>query len=223
MAMRIETGQRVPEVRRVAALSASFFLHAAAALVVALPLAPVVRRAPPPVEVAVLHQEAPPPPPVPPEPQPPAVERPHPHAHPAPLHAKSEPVLPVATEHVSPVTEAPPSSGAVAASTAAQGSAADAGSDAGEDRALAYSTPLKLRYPVASLRQHEQGRVLLHVLVDADGAVQRIEIVRGSGHPALDAAARAAVQEARFQPVLRDGHAVAAWGLVPIEFRLGRG
>ena len=38
----------------------------------------------------------------------------------------------------------------------------------------------------------------------------------------LDAAARDAVQRARFKPVLRDGVAEPAWGVVPIEFRLDR-
>jgi protein TonB len=72
------------------------------------------------------------------------------------------------------------------------------------------------------LRQREQGRVLLNVLVDAGGNVQRIEIARSSGHANLDAAAREAVQRAHFKPVLRDGKAISAWGMVPIEFRLDR-
>jgi hypothetical protein len=28
---------------------------------------------------------------------------------------------------------------------------------------------------------------------------------------------------ARFRPVLRDGHAISAWGLLPIDFRLANG
>ena len=74
-----------------------------------------------------------------------------------------------------------------------------------------------------ALREHQQGRVLLRVLVDAEGRVQRIEIERGSGHAQLDMAAREAVQAAHFRPVLKDGNPVPAWGLVPIEFRLDRG
>ena len=93
---------------------------------------------------------------------------------------------------------------------------------AGETRTLAYDGALKLRYPPMSMRQREQGTVLLRVLVDASGGVQRIEIERSSGHAQLDAAAREAVQRARFKPVLRDGQAIPAWGIVPIEFRLDR-
>jgi protein TonB len=55
-----------------------------------------------------------------------------------------------------------------------------------------------------------------------NGDVQRIEIVRSSGHASLDAAAREAVRAAHFKPVLANGKAVSAWGLVPIEFRLDK-
>ena len=74
----------------------------------------------------------------------------------------------------------------------------------------------------ASVRSREQGTVVLRVLVDARGSAQRIELVRSSGHVRLDEAARDAVGRARFQPVLRNGEAIPAWGLVPVAFRLDR-
>ena len=72
----------------------------------------------------------------------------------------------------------------------------------------------------SSIRAREGGQVLLNVFVDAEGRAQRVEIARGSGHSALDAAACEAVMRARFKPVLRDGVAISAWGVVPIRFRL---
>ena len=90
----------------------------------------------------------------------------------------------------------------------------------GASRVLAYDGALKLRYPPSSIRAHEEGQVLLNVLVDANGHAQRVEVARGSGHAALDAAAREAVLRAHFKPVLRDGVAISAWGVVPIRFRL---
>ena len=87
---------------------------------------------------------------------------------------------------------------------------------------LAYAGALALRYPPASVRSREQGTVVLRVLVDARGSAQRIELVRSSGHVRLDEAARDAVGRARFQPVLRNGEAIPAWGLVPVAFRLDR-
>ncbi|MCW5579296.1 MAG: energy transducer TonB, partial [Dokdonella sp.] len=61
---------------------------------------------------------------------------------------------------------------------------------------------------------------MLNVLVDAQGRAQQVEVARSSGHRVLDIAAREAVLGARFRPVLRDGVAVPAWGVVPIRFRL---
>ena len=93
----------------------------------------------------------------------------------------------------------------------------------GATQTLAYATPLQPRYPPASVRAREQGTVMLRVLVDANGVPQRVEIARSSGHARLDAAARESVLRARFRPVMRNGEAVSAWGIVPIAFRLDRG
>ena len=90
-------------------------------------------------------------------------------------------------------------------------------------QALAYATPLQPRYPPASMRAEEQGIVMLRVLVDETGVPQRVEIARSSGHARLDVAARDSVLKARFRPVMRNGQATPAWGIVPIEFRLDRG
>lgn len=88
---------------------------------------------------------------------------------------------------------------------------------------LAYAEALQPVYPPASARAREQGRVLLRVLVGVDGTPKEVGIERSSGHARLDAAARDAVRRSRFRPVMRDGKAAPAWGLVPIEFRLANG
>jgi protein TonB len=93
----------------------------------------------------------------------------------------------------------------------------------GATQTLAYATPLAPMYPPSSLRAREEGTVLLRVLVDPSGVPQRVEIARSSGHTRLDTAARDSVLRARFRPVMRDGAAVSAWGIVPIAFRLDRG
>jgi len=90
----------------------------------------------------------------------------------------------------------------------------------GATQELAYASPLRPSYPFSSVRAREQGTVLLRVLVDENGAPQKVEIARSSGHARLDASAREAVSHARFRPVLRDGRAVSVWGIVPIAFRL---
>lgn len=75
-------------------------------------------------------------------------------------------------------------------------------------------------YPPVSRRLMEQGKVLLHVRVDAQGLPTQIELKRGSGFSRLDDAALATVQRWRFVPGKRNGVPESMWVEVPIEFRL---
>lgn len=86
-----------------------------------------------------------------------------------------------------------------------------------------YGQSNRLKYPVQALRQHEQGRLQLRVLIDADGKVQKVAIERSSGSPRLDQAALQSVRQWRFVPAQRDGQGIASWVIVPIEFSLGSG
>jgi len=74
--------------------------------------------------------------------------------------------------------------------------------------------------PARSLRNGEEGKVVLRVLVQADGSAGAVEIRSSSGFPMLDEAARSAVQTWRFHPATSDGKPVAEWYLVPILFKL---
>ena len=75
-------------------------------------------------------------------------------------------------------------------------------------------------YPIDAMRRHEQGTVILHVLVDADGKVLTVEIETSSGSPRLDRAARDAVRQWRFNPAKHGGAALSAWARVPVSFNL---
>ncbi len=77
------------------------------------------------------------------------------------------------------------------------------------------------QYPPVSKRLHEQGVVLLRVLIDIDGRALRVEVEQSSGFERLDAEARNAVRRARFKPWTENGRARQAVVLVPIEFGLG--
>ncbi|MEP6510654.1 MAG: energy transducer TonB [Dokdonella sp.] len=217
MIVRTQTHATPLDWQRVAALSSSFALHVLAVAIVAIPLARSLPRAPSvPIDVTLVTLQPPvlalPQPPDPlPLPHTPVVRQP-----PTPIMrtrvAANPAALPIEPSTMTvAVTPAPISASATPVATAA-----------GQSRVLAYDGALHLRYPVTALREHQQGRVLLRVLVDAEGRVQRIQIERGSGHAQLDMAAREAVQAAHFRPVLKDGKPVPAWGLVPIEFRLDR-
>lgn len=86
---------------------------------------------------------------------------------------------------------------------------------------LEYAMAPPPPYPREALRNGNEGVVMLQVLVDVDGRPLDVEIVDGSGHRALDQAARRHVlSHWRFQPAMRDGQPVQAIGLVPIEFSL---
>ncbi|MBS1228948.1 MAG: Ferric siderophore transport system, periplasmic binding protein TonB [Proteobacteria bacterium] len=75
-------------------------------------------------------------------------------------------------------------------------------------------------YPSLSRKLGEQGRVVLHVLVDAGGRASRIEIKSSSAWPRLDQSAQDAVARWKFVPARRGDEAVDAWVLVPIVFNL---
>ena len=74
--------------------------------------------------------------------------------------------------------------------------------------------------PARSLRNGEEGRVMLRVLVQADGTAGEVQVRTSSGFPMLDEAARSAVQTWRFNPATSSGKPVAEWYLVPIVFKL---
>lgn len=77
-------------------------------------------------------------------------------------------------------------------------------------------------YPLQSRRLREEGRVLLKVLVSAQGAALSVQIDQGCGHPRLDEAALEAVRQWRFVPSRRGVEAVEGWVVVPISFRLDK-
>ncbi len=76
-------------------------------------------------------------------------------------------------------------------------------------------------YPEEARRLNEQGTVLLRVLVETDGSVKRVEIVRSSGFEVLDDAARKTVLARwRFVAARKGGVPVESWVRVPIRFAL---
>jgi protein TonB len=75
-------------------------------------------------------------------------------------------------------------------------------------------------YPPFSLRLHEEGRVVLRVLVSRVGSAQRVLIAQSSGHQRLDRSAQETVKRWRFVPAQMGHETTDAWVLVPINFSL---
>lgn len=207
--------------RRVGALSASFAAHLAASVLILMPLAPPLQRTLQQAIEVTMTETPPLPPQIPPPPEPEPLRKP-------PRRSATTPVSPPQPPPPAAVAEVPSPAAAADATAAPMQAAVDvepptqSPAPAGETRRLAYDGALRTRYPAASVRAQEQGTVVLRVLVDVDGRVERVEIERSSGFPKLDAAARDAVRRGRLKPVLVAGKPTPAWGLVPIEFRLDR-
>lgn len=78
----------------------------------------------------------------------------------------------------------------------------------------------KPTYPPLSRRLGEQGKVLVRVLIGADGQPQKAELKQSSGFERLDQAALATVLKWRYVPGKRGGIAQEMWFNVPINFVL---
>ena len=86
---------------------------------------------------------------------------------------------------------------------------------------LEYVRATSPRYPTNELRNGVQGTVILRVLVDIDGKPVDVTIETSSGNRNLDKEARQHVLKTwRFKPAMQNGQAVQAYGLVPIAFNL---
>ena len=75
-------------------------------------------------------------------------------------------------------------------------------------------------YPALSQRLGEEGRVLVKVLISAQGRAQQVSLAQSSGFKRLDEAALNAVQSWRFVPGKRGSVPEAMWFNVPVEFGL---
>ncbi len=78
------------------------------------------------------------------------------------------------------------------------------------------------KYPAAAAAAHMEGRVLVSIIVHADGRATDASVRESSGHDELDLAAMDAVSSWRYTPRTCDGKTMAEEVWVPIEFDLGR-
>jgi len=75
-------------------------------------------------------------------------------------------------------------------------------------------------YPALARRMHEQGRVLIRVLVSVEGLPERVELKTSSGFTRLDHSALETIRNWKFVPARQGEQNVAAWVVVPITFTL---
>jgi len=213
-----------PDPVRIVGISGALLLNSAALLLMLVPLSqPATGPAPARDMQAEWFEPRPVPPPAPPVIVP--VERP------VTPPASTTPVRRIATPE--PVAVAAPvvDGGSIAADPvpALESGGTDIGpsipaSGPATGMQLAYASASAPPYPRAELLAGHQGTVTLRVLVDIDGRPLQVDVESGSGYRRLDEAARRHVlRHWTFQPAMREGQAVQAIGLVPIEFSLERG
>ena len=164
------------------------------------PPAPKVEPVPPTPPTPTVQKKAVARAPLKPAPQPLAIADPTPSPN-APTGVVTPP-LPPAPVAVAPV--APPAPPAVQLPS----------SDAD------YLQNPKPAYPPISRRLGEQGKVVVRVLIGADGLAKKTEIRQSSGFDRLDQAAVTTVMRWRYVPGKRGGVAEEMWSEVPINFVL---
>lgn len=73
-------------------------------------------------------------------------------------------------------------------------------------------------YPSTALQHRIQGIVRFSVMIGKDGRIERLRLI--SGHPLLVRAAREAVQQWVYRPMLLDGRPVRVITQIEISFQL---
>lgn len=174
---------------------------------------------------------------LPPAPPPPKTERP-------PENKPTEPAKPTAirpTEPTAPqpmpvaVADASPGANAPTGVSTPQAAPAPMGTPVAAPVAVAapaaanvelpssnadYLNNRSAKFPRLSRDRGEHGRVVLRVLIGADGSAQQADIHQSSGFDRLDQAGLSTVLRWRYVPGKRGGVPEAMWFNVPIDFIL---
>ncbi len=82
------------------------------------------------------------------------------------------------------------------------------------------SDSLKIQYPALSKRLGEQGIVKLKILINENGKVGIIELLKSSGYAKLDEAALTGVKLMDFFPAMSNGNPISSWEEFSIPFVL---
>ncbi len=91
----------------------------------------------------------------------------------------------------------------------------------GESHDVRVVTPPRPSYPPAAARNRQDGWVEVEFTVGADGSVQNAKVVSSNPARVFDREAVKAIQQAKFEPRMEKGQAVASTLRRRIEFKLG--
>jgi protein TonB len=75
-------------------------------------------------------------------------------------------------------------------------------------------------YPPEASRRHQQGVVVLMLYISGSGALDKIEIVKSSGYPLLDAAAIREMKLSKFEPAMDGAIPIRSRAQASVTYRL---
>jgi periplasmic protein TonB len=77
-----------------------------------------------------------------------------------------------------------------------------------------------LKYPEIARRAGVEGMVIIQVLIDTRGAVEKTRVVKSLGNNGCDEAAIEAINKTKWKPALQRDKPVKVWVSIPVQFRL---
>ncbi len=90
------------------------------------------------------------------------------------------------------------------------------------DEAPRIASSVAPRYPLSAQRSHIEGKVVVRILVTAQGKPAELSVHSATPAGVFDEAALDAARRMRFSPGKYDGRAVDTWVLLPFDFELSR-
>jgi protein TonB len=79
------------------------------------------------------------------------------------------------------------------------------------------------QYPELARQAGIEGQAVVKALVDVDGSIMAVQILKSSGNQLLDEAALAAARKSKFTPAKQRDKFVRVWVSIPIRFHLTGG
>jgi protein TonB len=83
-----------------------------------------------------------------------------------------------------------------------------------------YAVQATHAYPPEAARRHQQGVVLLMLYINGHGTLDKVEIVKSSGFPLLDAAAIKEMKQSRFEPAMDGAIPIRSRAQASVTYRL---
>lgn len=90
----------------------------------------------------------------------------------------------------------------------------------GGDKALLKYISRNIKYPQVAADNGVQGKVYLKFVIEKDGSIGEILIVKSPDKSLSKEAKRVVASLPKFKPGMQNGHPARVWYLVPVQFRL---